>query len=110
MTRGRKYMYLCRGRFPRENYSTTYLSTVTNLLGWALNHDLKRKGVVPRGWIDENNGSGSHLDLYGEEEGRGEGVNGSDAGDRAGLSIWIPGFQVPVSKGQQPPDHGKEHP
>lgn len=66
--------------------------------------------MAPRGWVDENDGGGSHLDLNGEEEGRGEGVNGRDAGDRAGLSVWIPGLQVPVCKGQQPPDHGEEHP
>lgn len=37
-------------------------------------------------------------------------MNGGDAGDGAGLSVWIPGLQVPMSKGQQPPDHGEEHP
>lgn len=33
-----------------------------------------------------------------------------DAGDRARLAVGLAGFQVPVSEGQQPPDHGEEHP
>lgn len=52
----------------------------------------------------------SHLDLDGEEEGGSEGMDGGDAGHRARLAVRVTGFQVPVGEGQEPPDHGKQHP
>ena len=63
---------------------------------------------MPGSVCDTDNGA--HLDLDREEEGRGEGVDGGDTGDRARLIGGGTGLQVPVGEGQEPPDHGEEHP
>lgn len=37
-------------------------------------------------------------------------MDGSHARNRAWIATGVTGFQVPVSEGQQPPDHSEEHP
>lgn len=52
----------------------------------------------------------SYLDFNREKESRGKGMNRSNAWNRAWIAIGVTGFQVPMSEGQQPPDHREEHP
>lgn len=37
-------------------------------------------------------------------------MDGGDTGDGARLCVLVPGLQVSVSEGQEPPGHGEEHP
>lgn len=37
-------------------------------------------------------------------------MDGCNARNRAGLTARVPGFQVSMGEGQQPPDHSEEHP
>ncbi len=37
-------------------------------------------------------------------------MDGSDTGDGARPVVGVMRLQVTMSKGQEPPDHGKEHP
>ena len=67
-----------------------------------------RQIATPGSVSDANNTS--HLDFNGEEEGRSEGVDGSDAGDRARLAVRVTRLQVSMGEGQEPPDHSEEHP
>lgn len=71
--------------------------------------DVHNRQMATAGRVNQT-GRDSHLDFDREEEGRGEGVDGGDAGDRARLAVGVAGLQVAVSEGQQPPDHSKQHP
>lgn len=51
----------------------------------------------------------SHLYFNGEEKRWGKGVDGSDTGNRSRLT-GISRHQITMSKGQEPPHHGEEHP